>query len=479
MFNKATIQTTLFTLSTFLFLGIGAPLPSVSWQLDRHSETPTEATPEKADSATDWTNMGTPATASPEPELPPIEVAPPNEMMQLRLYEGGDFVPVDERDYTADFPITQTRRVHAELGYQRTTNIDQQQAVSLTWRYYNPDGSLRGESTESYLLEPGEAPAYITSNWGWAGPGYWPLGTYRVEAWEGDTLLASTTFEVTDDRALYTPTSLYYPSDTPQLELLAISTYESGATQLPYGERDYRTEFPKSTTRYINWELALRNHAVNVQDHTYTITWKYYLPGGVYEGEGTAERSIGKDFSLPDLSEGRGWSSPGNWAIGTHRIEIYVNGTFFAEREFTIVDDREQYVVDGLLHPAQNPGIEFEFLNFYDVDVGNPELNAVAGDAFPQSTTDYIYAKIQVINLMQNVQNKTYNLSFKYYSPDGSLFGEVNEPFGISRDWGQAWYYTALGFQTKGRWQVGEYRVELWIDGVKFAERSFTIYDDS
>jgi hypothetical protein len=69
----------------------------------------------------------------------------------------------------------------------------------------------------------------------------------------------------------------------------------------------------------------------------------------------------------------------------------------------------------------------------------------------------------------------TYQVLDRYYYPDGSLMSTReydDEGCSDGRWWNSL---SSSGWDDAGRWTPGPYRVEILINGVKFAEGSFTI----
>ena len=70
---------------------------------------------------------------------------------------------------------------------------------------------------------------------------------------------------------------------------------------------------------------------------------------------------------------------------------------------------------------------------------------------------------------------RTYHMVYRYFKPDGWLLGEVPDEwimyFGNTRHYHEC----GLGWADPGHWQCGTYRLEILMDGVKFAEGLFVI----
>jgi hypothetical protein len=78
-------------------------------------------------------------------------------------------------------------------------------------------------------------------------------------------------------------------------------------------------------------------------------------------------------------------------------------------------------------------------------------------------------------NGLYRQRNEIYPLNVRYYNPDGSLLWEGQHDRFIKSDNERPSHQLGRGWEEPGWWKVGTYRVEILIDGVKFAEGSFTI----
>lgn len=112
-----------------------------------------------------------------------------------------------------------------------------------------------------------------------------------------------------------------------------IKFFEKGADPLPKSERKFGNRFAKETTRFIKLEVDIDYpEAQNLIE----FEWTYTLDGPVELEEFTIESKIkaGWDGSLHIM--GPGWEVPGNWDVGTYKVELYIDGTKIGENAFEI-----------------------------------------------------------------------------------------------------------------------------------------------
>jgi len=127
----------------------------------------------------------------------------------------------------------------------------------------------------------------------------------------------------------------------------------------------------------------------------------------------------------------------------------------------------------GLVYTKSEPQLEFNFFKTYDKEP--EEKGAIAMELFPQETTTYVYAELEVKNLLHDVRDHEYKLTYKFYLENGKRLGETSTTFLVQKDWENAWYWESWGWESPGKWPLGKHRVEVWIDDVKFAVREFTV----
>jgi hypothetical protein len=98
--------------------------------------------------------------------------------------------------------------------------------------------------------------------------------------------------------------------------------------------------------------------------------------------------------------------------------------------------------------------------------------------SFSRSSARYIYGEVYVENRLYNREDNPVKLDYKYYSPDGSLFGETSYEHTIP--YTDEWYYIwqGWGWSDAGNWEPGRYRLEVWYAGKKVGENYFDITGD-
>jgi hypothetical protein len=90
------------------------------------------------------------------------------------------------------------------------------------------------------------------------------------------------------------------------------------------------------------------------------------------------------------------------------------------------------------------------------------EDDRVFADRFPRSSTRYVYFQVDARNPREHIENE-YAIVAKYYSPDGSVMGTMEQKSTARPGWGTFWHCRGRGWEQPGHWQPGKYRVEVAI----------------
>jgi len=125
--------------------------------------------------------------------------------------------------------------------------------------------------------------------------------------------------------------------DIPLLKakVIALNFFESGFNTPNKDQRGYSTQFMKTNSRYINWELNLEFPAPGRRiDFDIIAVW--YNPDGSVMARQTKASYIEANWTNSYHNFGRGWKEPGNWAPGTYRVDLLVNNQKIASGSYTI-----------------------------------------------------------------------------------------------------------------------------------------------
>jgi hypothetical protein len=200
--------------------------------------------------------------------------------------------------------------------------------VDILWRVLGPpaDAQLLYEK-KRIKLNPGQSNHYIGSSL----PIDAVAGNYRFYVIAQQNELIST------QQQLFTLSEPDIPLFNAYVK--ALRFYESGNETLPRDKQVYAQRFAKDTTQYITWVLDLEFPAPGRRiDFEITEIW--------YQDKGTSSwEEIFRDVDASHVEAnwteswhewGYGFGNPGNWDVGTYRVDIYVAGKQIASEQFEI-----------------------------------------------------------------------------------------------------------------------------------------------
>jgi hypothetical protein len=277
--------------------------------------------------------------------LPMSRVAAAEEKVYLqfesvKFFEGPFTAPPEaQRQYMNRFPKSTTRYIFFNVGAKNLLYRSRTQRPLVIGRFYKPDGSFMGEGKVDVDIPSDWESTDLWSGWGWDEKGNWPIGNYRVDILFGNSKVGEGYFSVYDDRTS-TTTTAPPPEEKTYLEYKSVRFFEGGAQDVPESERQYKNDFPISKTRYVYYSVYAKNLLYRSRSQKPIVRGKYYYPDGSFMGEAKVNVEIPPDWDETDLWNAWGWDQPGNWSLGTYRVEIFFGNAKVGESKFTIFDDR-------------------------------------------------------------------------------------------------------------------------------------------
>jgi hypothetical protein len=134
----------------------------------------------------------------------------------------------------------------------------------------------------------------------------------------------------------------------------------------------------------------------------------------------------------------------------------------------TVINSKVSYDIPAIHANATS-------IRFYEKGESKLELNKRNyGHVFTKSKTRYVSWELNLEH-PQHVRRADFNIKAILYSADGSIVSEQTLPTYIDADWIGSYHSDSWGQNKYGNWQVGSYRVELYIDGKIVANDSFTV----
>jgi hypothetical protein len=106
-----------------------------------------------------------------------------------------------------------------------------------------------------------------------------------------------------------------------------------------------------------------------------------------------------------------------------------------------------------------------------------PQSERVYSTHFAKEDTRYVDYEIEFKNNLYNVRDNTVTVKAFFYKPDGSLFGDPTDDYSIPSNWETAYIWKGWGWKDEGNWEIGTYRLVIYLDNKKATETLFSVYD--
>ena len=120
-----------------------------------------------------------------------------------------------------------------------------------------------------------------------------------------------------------------------QVEIDEFRFFISGEDPIASAQRDYSHNFGQANARVIYCELDL-NHTRPGENKAFVMQAVYYDPDGDVYGDVVIEPVVEAGRTSSNWVLGYGWDDPGNWDVGTYRVDVYVGKEKIASDSFEI-----------------------------------------------------------------------------------------------------------------------------------------------
>ena len=147
----------------------------------------------------------------------------------------------------------------------------------------------------------------------------------------------------TDDQAPLPATELAGEIVSLNARILGLRFFESSVAGVPRDRRVYARSFPRSTTRFISWELSLAFPTPD-RETALSINSAFIQNDESMFSQQSAEVAIQAGWTSLWHSVGSGWTDPGQWDVGLYRVELSIGNALAAKAWFRITDDAQVVV---------------------------------------------------------------------------------------------------------------------------------------
>lgn len=239
--------------------------------------------------------------------------------------------------------------------------------------------------------------------------------------------------------------------------------YESGFTAPKAHERVYSKYFTASQSRYICWELNLSFPKAK-KDKKFSIEARYYNEQGEFIAKQVKNAQIKKGWCHMWSSRGWGNKYPGYfWKAGQYYVELWVEGEKISSASFYIKEEIE--ALDAFIKD----------LRFYESAYDAPQKAYRSyNQRFTKEQSRYICWELN-LEFIQAPRREDFTLEAIYYNPKGEELCRMVRDTHIKQGWNHSWHSRGWGFDETGKWESGEYQVELLCNQEAITKSSFII----
>ncbi|HUY17984.1 MAG TPA: serine/threonine-protein kinase [Candidatus Binataceae bacterium] len=229
-------------------------------------------------------------------------------------------------------------------------------------RFFDPAGHRIAMSTVSRFVGPADKAVDFSGVALMPDFSSMPPGNYKVALFSNDQLLAEQRFAVTQDLAARTKAAAAATAaaaevrteaakrtaDEKRLAMLAerkrrpldlvtikfVNTTKSG-TELSRPS----TSFKVSKVLFVGWQISFSNRLFGLEANEYRVDAAYIAPSGGTLGSVDDIQVVPRTKRSVTFSGRVGNSAGGAFLPGVYTVNFYLNGQYFAQRKFRVVED--------------------------------------------------------------------------------------------------------------------------------------------
>lgn len=225
--------------------------------------------------------------------------------LDLFEYDGSSYL--SRKTSGQVFLKNEARYIGAMLMFDRPSKDTD---IEVKWQIFNDNGtSFTKEMVVKGKITPNNTGFNVS--WGWANPGNWPIGRYRIVASANDSKEWSKSFEVING---------YY--NQPNIKLNSLKLFNGGDVAPDENLRQYSTSFPRTKLQRVYFEM----HFEQITSNYYTtINYKITYPNGeIFANYATP---IQMQSGWDRCWVGSGWSEAGYWSEGVYMYEVSIGNS--------------------------------------------------------------------------------------------------------------------------------------------------------
>ena len=303
-------------------------------------------------------------------------------------------------------------------------NLSEEQAghvLEAKWYLISADGYEPGElKTDSIKLE--NSNLYYFENF--HTDGYWPVGEYKAEVYYDGALVETLNFSVSGEN----------PQDKKPLEIQAHMVSDiDGPTVTSYAPEDHFYLVVDLSKAQAGHDLEVKWHVVSADG---------YEPGELYNASVTLGNFKTESFEAFDTT--------GFWSVGEYKAEVYFDGVLMETVNFSVSGENPQDKQPLEIHAHMSSEID------------GPTVTSYAPE-------DHFYL---VADLSKVQAGHVLEVKWHLVSADGYETGELSGSSITLENFKTQSFET---FNTAGFWVIGEYKAEVYFDGVLVETVNFSV----
>lgn len=248
-----------------------------------------------------------------------------------------------------------------------------------------------------------------------------------------------------------------------------------GSTEwLAENKKKYRSVFDESESSYVYCEFSFFNLNFKRKDWNLNLHLKCFDQDRKEICDLNCEREISQNNHTIYVREGWGTRTAGGyWKKGVYKWEAWIENEMVAEKHFYI----QEY--GPLKENSTRPYFDIQSIKLYEGPDANVNIEQRKYySTFNINYTRYVWAEFNALNLIDNVQYWTCELTFNFRTSAHLLKGSISKLFFVYPQDKEFSLTIGWGSDNIGTWMKDTYYVDVLFMDKLIATKAFKIGDD-
>ncbi len=262
---------------------------------------------------------------------------------------------------------------------------------------------------------------------------------------------------------------------TPQKNYLFRNIKIYGSTEwLAENKKKYRSVFDESESSYVYCEFSFFNLNFKKKDWNLNLHLKCIDQDKKEICDLNCEREISQNNHTVYIREGWGTRTAGGyWKKGVYKWEAWIDNEMVAEKHFYIQE------FGPLKEHSTKPYFDLQNIKLYEGPDANVNIeNRKYYSTFNINYTRYVWVEFNALNLIDNVQYWTCELTFNFRTSSNLLKGSISKLFFVYPQDKEFSITIGWGSDNVGTWMKDAYYVDILFMDKLIATKSFKVGDD-